>query len=74
MLEQPVWNQLSLSNDRLDFDFIDEFNKIIDNEHVLNAPDDLSKYEGNDTYINMELGLPRGLDGSLEYAKGEETC
>ena len=69
MLEQPEWNQLSLSHDKLDFDFIDELNKIINNEHVLNAPDDLPRYKGNDTYINMELGLPRGLDGSLEYPK-----
>ena len=46
---------------------IDEFNKVI-NDKNLPEQDDLNDEVGNDPYINMEIGLPRGPDNELHMA------
>ena len=59
------WNQLSLS--QLDEEFLDKLNKVISDETIPHADDDPTPDE-YDSYINMELGMPRGPDGELKPA------
>ena len=65
MGEQPAWNRLSL--DKEDNDFIEEFNRVISDASVPDAeeytPDTF------DGYLSMQIGLPRGPDDELHYAK-----
>ena len=51
-------------------EFIAEYNRIINAENLPNVDDDDKEFNlgGKDTYINMEIGLPRGEDGALEHA------
>jgi hypothetical protein len=62
ILDVNQWNKLSLTD--IDDDFIAEFNKVI-NDNSLPEIDDSQDI---DTYLNMELGLPRGDDGALQHA------
>ena len=72
---QPVndtitnWNSLSLDNE--DQEFLDEWNRVINDDDLPEA--DENELEGNgdiyDPYINMEVGLPRGDDDQLIAAK-----
>ena len=59
------WNKLSTES--IDQEFIDEFNKVIDDKTLPNM-DDLTIDNYNDEYINMEIGLPRGDDNELMHA------
>ena len=60
--EVPQWNMLA--TDEFDTDFIQEYNKRISDDTIMDA-DILNK---QDEYVNMELGIPRGPDGELESA------
>eukprot|EP00978_Attheya_sp_CCMP212_P026107 scaffold85161_cov59-Attheya_sp.AAC.2 len=52
-----------------DEDFIEEYNRVI-NDATLPAVDDIDKELGqSDPYLTMELGIPRGDDDELEFAK-----
>ena len=69
----PAWNRLSTNDE--DLDFLEDFNRIIKDNSILEA-DELNKYEEThhtseafDGYISMEIGLPRGSDDSLHHAK-----
>ena len=66
------WNYLSTN--RIDEDFIEEFEKVITNDSIPHADDDKNEiHRGGSTagssdganFINIEVGLPRGLDGEL---------
>ena len=62
------WNKLSTEEE--DLEFIEEFNRVIDDQAVPDGPDDKRNNETGDpdTYINMEVGLPRGPDNELMHA------
>ena len=66
---------LDLENN--DPEFIRNFNRVIKNNHVLEAdqpvPDGL-KSDVFDPYVTMEVGLPRGSDGSLKQAHVKRQC
>ena len=51
-------------------EFIAEYNRVINSEDLPNVDDDAKELNlgGKDTYIHMEIGLPRGEDGALEHA------
>jgi len=53
-----------------DEDFIEEYNRVIDSKDLLNIEDNVNDLNlgGQDNYIGMEIGLPRGEDGALEHA------
>eukprot|EP00978_Attheya_sp_CCMP212_P029927 scaffold108273_cov32-Attheya_sp.AAC.1 len=52
-----------------DEDFIEEYNRVI-NDATLPEEDDVDKELGqSDPYLTMELGIPRGDDDELEFAK-----
>eukprot|EP00978_Attheya_sp_CCMP212_P024983 scaffold79502_cov28-Attheya_sp.AAC.1 len=52
-----------------DKDFIEEYNRVI-NDATLPEVDDVDKELGQpDPYLTMELGIPRGDDDELEFAK-----
>eukprot|EP00978_Attheya_sp_CCMP212_P028675 scaffold99696_cov50-Attheya_sp.AAC.1 len=54
-----------------DEDFIEEYNRVI-NDATLPEVDDIDKELGqSDPYLTMELGIPRGDDDELEFAKYE---
>ena len=58
--------------DHEDQAFIDEFNRVIDDEalkHVDDKAPSLNEFGESDAYLNMELGLPRGEDDSLLRAR-----
>ena len=59
--------------DESDPEFFDEFNRVIDDESILHEdenhlPDD-DPPEMFDNYIDMEVGLPRGVDGEVYHAR-----
>ena len=66
-------NRLSIEN--LDPEFGNEFHKVLSDDDVLHADQEQLKEESThtleilDSYIDMEIGLPRGLDGELYHAK-----
>jgi hypothetical protein len=60
----PNWNKLSI--DQLDQSFVDDFNKVISDESIKDA-DDYTP-DTNDSYLKMELGLPREADDNLQHA------
>ena len=62
------WNRLSISKHDLKFD--EEFKKVISNDGVPEADDHnaVETPEMFDSFINMEVGLPRGNDGELYHA------
>jgi hypothetical protein len=64
----PGDNLLDLK--REDPGFIKEFTRVIDNESIKHADEDVDGMEvgGIDPYVNMELGLPRGPDDKLRRA------
>eukprot|EP00978_Attheya_sp_CCMP212_P011905 scaffold29606_cov28-Attheya_sp.AAC.2 len=51
-------------------DFIEEYNRVI-NDATLPEVDDIDKelVGQSDPYLTMELGIPRGDDDELEFAK-----
>eukprot|EP00978_Attheya_sp_CCMP212_P045065 scaffold332625_cov28-Attheya_sp.AAC.1 len=52
-----------------DGDFIEEYKRVINNA-TLPEVDDVNKELGqSDPYLTMELGIPRGEDDELEFAK-----
>ena len=59
------WNQLSLP--QLDEEFLEEFNKVINDESIPHADYEPTP-DACDQFINMELGMPRGPDGELQHA------
>lgn len=62
----PEWNRLSLNED--DPEFAEIFQNVIDDHTVPHAdpPPELSTEYNN--YVNMEIGMPRGPDGTLMHA------
>ena len=65
--QQPEWNRLTLDPSHYDKDFINEFNKVIDNDNIPHAQDDII-HSKPDNYLSMEVGLPRGPDDCIETA------
>ena len=65
MSDIPNWNQLLVTN--FDSDFTEDFQKKVIRDESIKDVDEY--FETNDSYINMEVGLPRGRDGELERAK-----
>ena len=65
MGDQPAWNRLSL--DEEDNDFIEEFNRVINDSSI----PDVEEYTPDtfDGYLSMEIGIPRGPDDELMHAK-----
>ena len=74
----PDWNRLSI--DEFDPAFDSEFNKVIDDDGIPHAEDANVKQEPTmnndavtpqmvDSYIDMEVGMPRGLDGEVQHAR-----
>lgn len=65
----PHMNVFSLEDESKEF--LEEFNKVISNDEIKNAEDvkqsDLFHNEGNDTLINMELGIRRG-ENNIDHA------
>ena len=63
----PDWNQLS--SDELNPEFDDEFHKVITDYDVPHDDEEKPKEEPThthemfDSYIDMAISLPRGLDG-----------
>ena len=63
----PDWNLLSIY--KLDPEFDNEFHKVISDDNVSHDDEELSKEEPThtpemfDSYIDMKIGLHRGLDG-----------
>ena len=73
---QPKWNRLSLEDD--DVDFIEDFNRVINDSSIPDADtptsngelkDKESTPDGYDNYLGMELGMPRGHDDQLLRAR-----
>ena len=68
--DAPKWHRLSLEDE--DNDFIDSFNRIIDDKSIPHIDDfnDDGEYTADttDNYLNMELGLPRGVNDTLLHA------
>jgi hypothetical protein len=74
------WLQIKLSISDEDPGFMEEFNRVINNPEVPHGPDNNAENANNskqtdvngpvpdDTYVNMEIGLPRGDDDSLMHA------
>jgi hypothetical protein len=56
-----------LDLDKEDLKFLEDFNRVINNESIRHVEDDMEIGE-IDPYLNMELGLPRGEDDSLQHA------
>ena len=67
------WNRLSIYD--LDTEFYDKFHKVISDDDAPHNDEEQMKEEPThtpkicDAYIEMEIGLPRGLDGELYHAK-----
>ena len=57
-----------LSADQFDDEFAQDMARVIDDENLPHAMDDLEQSHEVDPYLNMELGLPRGTDGELHHA------
>ena len=61
-----------LSHDEADPLFKEEFDKVI-NKDLIPEADQLQHHEGTpeiyDGYINMEIGLPPGIEGELLHAR-----
>ena len=66
------WNRLSIYE--LDPEFYDKFHKVISDDDAPHNDEEQMKEKPThtlkifDTYIEMEIGLPRGLDGELYHA------
>lgn len=52
-----------------DKDFTDEFEFVVDNEDIPEAETEFSPDVFDDSYLNMELALPRGDAGEPQFAK-----
>ena len=63
----PYWNQLSI--DEHDYNFDEEFKKVISDDGVPEFDDNNASDapEIFDSYINMDVGAPRRNDGELYY-------
>jgi hypothetical protein len=60
----------SLTYKKEDSKFLEAFHRVIDDEGLKHANDDLDQEVGQlDPYLNIELGLPRGQDDALKYAQ-----
>ena len=66
----------SIANSRVlwfeneDADFMEEYNRIIDDTTLPHADDLVDTVDvESDNYINMEIGLPHGADGELAHAR-----
>lgn len=69
--QTPQWNRLSITDD--DPEFVEEFNRVINDASVpeadsLNPKDEATDQGDSSDYINMEVGLPRGDDDNLVHA------
>jgi hypothetical protein len=71
-----ITNAPGVSSDRIldfereDSEFLEDFHRVIDDEALKHADDDLDQEVGQlDPYLNMELGLPRGQDDALAYTQ-----
>ena len=64
----PDWNQLSIAEQNPKFD--EYFNKVVSNDGVTEANDSNAVKTPDifDSYIKMEVGLPRGNVGELHHA------
>ena len=62
------WNNLTVAYE--DPEFLDKYNRVIGDESIPNGEDDnkTDDEEKEDTYVNMELGLPRKNDNRLMHA------
>ena len=71
--EQPKWNRLSLEEE--DIDFIEDFNRVINDASIpeVDRPNGESNQsftpDAFDSYIGMEVGMPRGDDDNLMHAR-----
>ena len=65
-VETDLWNMLSV--DQFDDEFAKDMARVINNEDLPHAKDDLEQSHEVDPYLNIELGLPRGTDGELHHA------
>ena len=68
MMNKHPHNRLPMQLDNMDAEFTEEFQKVIDNENVPHAIDDIKQDLTSDNYLHMSLNLPRGFDDSLEHA------
>jgi hypothetical protein len=58
-----------LDLDNVDPEFLEEFNRVIDDDTIKHANEiDDMEIGREDPYLNMELGLPRGEDEELRHA------
>ena len=63
--EKQVRHESLLSLELEDDEFLQEYSRVINDPDVIEADDEVMK----DQFLNMEVGLPRGPDGSLIRAK-----
>ena len=71
MQQQPLWNRLSLNYE--DIDFIEDFNRVINDQSIQDIderpqsgdPSTDPTPDAYDTYLGMEIGLPREDDDHL---------
>ena len=64
----PPWNRLSLNNE--DNDFLDDFNRTINDYSIAEADDfddDGNHSPTQDNYLHMQLSLPHGKEDELMY-------
>lgn len=68
--EQPIdWRGFDLSTDE---DFIAEFQKVVDSEHIPEVDTGMNEYEpdaGHDNYINIEIALPTETHNDPQLGK-----
>ena len=62
--EVPQWNRLSI--DEYDEEFIKEFRNKVSDDSI---PEADTQCNERDNYVNMEVNLPRGKEGEIEYAR-----
>ena len=62
--EIPQWNRLCV--DEHDEEFIDEFRNKVSDDSI---PEVDVKCNEKDNYVNMEINIPRGVEGEIEHAR-----
>ena len=62
--------RLSMTSDK---EFLEDYAKVIDSEHIPEQdsinPDNKKQESEPVNYVHMEIGLPRGPDGELQFAR-----
>jgi hypothetical protein len=68
----PIDRVLDLEKE--DPEFLEDFNRVINNDVLKHADDDDDQEVGEpNPYLNMKLGLPRGQDNELQHAQGKSS-